>query len=215
VVLIVDDEASIRKTLEGILGDEGISVITAPDGETALEQVKRYQPHLVLLDIWMPGMDGLETLAKIKDLSPHTPVVMISGHANISTALAATRRGAVDFLEKPLDLTSTIKLIHTILQRGSEEQLARAPQWEALTEQSNTTRKASEINPLVFAAQHLRGRALKQKTARVYTQERKVVSSLSHSQRTLAFISRVSLSPRWYQRTLISSNQPASRQPFG
>ena len=91
VVLIVDDEASIRKTLGGILSDEGISVVTAPDGETALLKVKEIQPHLVLLDIWMPGMDGLETLAKIKDLSPNTPVVMISGHANISTALAATK----------------------------------------------------------------------------------------------------------------------------
>ena len=164
VVLIVDDEASIRKTLEGILADEGISVVTAPDGETALQKVKEIQPHLVLLDIWMPGMDGLETLAKIKDLSPNTPVVMISGHANISTALAATKRGALDFLEKPLDLTSTIKLVHSILQQDSHDKLSSTPQWEALTENSTTGRKASEINPLVFRQQHLKGRALKQKT---------------------------------------------------
>lgn len=164
VVLIVDDEASIRKTLEGILTDEGISVVTAPDGETALEQVRKLQPHLVLLDIWMPGMDGLETLTKIKDFSPQTPVVMISGHANISTALAATKRGAIDFLEKPLDLTSTIKLVHSILQQDSHDQLTGTPQWEALSESTNSTRKASEINPLVFKAQHLKGRALTQKT---------------------------------------------------
>ncbi len=163
-VLIVDDEASIRKTLEGILADEGISVVSAPDGETALEQVRTLQPHLVLLDIWMPGMDGLETLSKIKDISPHTPVVMISGHANISTALAATKRGAIDFLEKPLDLTSTIKLVHTILQQDTPDQLNQAPQWEALSESTTANRKASEINPLVFKAQHLQGRALKQKT---------------------------------------------------
>jgi two-component system nitrogen regulation response regulator NtrX len=123
LILVVDDEASIRRSLEGILRDEGISVIEAADGESAITSLLQNKPALVLLDIWMPGIDGLETLKKIKELSPQTPVVMISGHATISTAIAATRLGAIDFLEKPLDLTKTLDVVRKALAQSVKHPL--------------------------------------------------------------------------------------------
>jgi UDP-3-O-acyl N-acetylglucosamine deacetylase len=149
LVLVVDDEASIRRSLEGVLKDEGFSVVLAEDGESAIRILMNTRPALVLLDIWMPGMDGLETLRKIKEIHADLPVVMISGHATISTAVAATRLGAVDFLEKPLDLSGTIQ----------------APRWEAIEPASvGPLRESVTINPVVFTKQTLRGRAIPQKT---------------------------------------------------
>jgi len=92
-ILIVDDEASIRKSLEGVLSDEGFSCALASDGADALSQLPSLRPSLVLLDIWMPGMDGIETLRRIKAMQPGTPVIMMSGHATISTAIKATKVG--------------------------------------------------------------------------------------------------------------------------
>ncbi|HEX7758895.1 MAG TPA: sigma-54 dependent transcriptional regulator [Caulobacteraceae bacterium] len=102
-VLIVDDEADIRDLVAGILEDEGYSVRTAQDSETALAAIRARKPSLLVLDIWMQGggMDGLELLDMVKTLDPDLPVVMISGHGNIETAVSAIKRGAYDFLEKP------------------------------------------------------------------------------------------------------------------
>jgi UDP-3-O-acyl N-acetylglucosamine deacetylase len=108
LILVVDDEATIRKTLAGALSDEGFKTETASDGEEAIRKVAELHPDLVFLDIWMPGLDGVQTLERIKELSPETGVVMMSGHATIATALEASRRGAFDFIEKPLDLGSII-----------------------------------------------------------------------------------------------------------
>jgi len=164
-VLIVDDEASIRRSLEAILRDEGIASITAEDGEGAIQQLSIHHPALVLLDIWMPGMDGIETLKRIKEISPETPVVMISGHATISTALTATRLGAVDFLEKPLDLTNTLRIVQNILERGEQNAQTRSATWEPVEPSTvNLVRKSAAINPIVFREQTQRGAALPQKT---------------------------------------------------
>jgi two-component system nitrogen regulation response regulator NtrX len=124
-VLIVDDEPSICTSLEGILGDEGYEVSSAPDGETALRLVEEESPDLVLLDIWMPGRDGLEVLAELKRRRPALPVVMISGHGTIETAVKATKLGAFDFIEKPLDMDKILLTVRNALQmsRLTEENL--------------------------------------------------------------------------------------------
>jgi UDP-3-O-[3-hydroxymyristoyl] N-acetylglucosamine deacetylase len=166
-VLVIDDEASIRRSLEGVLKDEGLSVLVAEDGESAMRILTDTRPALVLLDIWMPGMDGLETLRKIKDLYPELPVVMISGHATISTAIAATRLGALDFLEKPLDLSSTIQIVRRVLASAEREAAKGSSDmsWEALDSGSvGAIRESLTINPVVFAKQPLAGRAIRQKT---------------------------------------------------
>ncbi len=165
LVLVVDDEASIRRSLEGVLKDEGFPVVLAEDGESAIKLLMNTRPALVLLDIWMPGMDGLETLRKIKELYPDLPVVMVSGHATISTAVAATRLGAVDFLEKPLDLSGTIQLVRRVLSSQQPQGDEESPQWEALEPATvGSLRESLTINPVVFSRQSLRGRALPQKT---------------------------------------------------
>ena len=165
LVLVVDDEASIRRSLEGVLKDEGFSVVLAEDGESAIRLLMNTRPALVLLDIWMPGMDGLETLRKIKEIHQDLPVVMISGHATISTAVAATRLGAMDFLEKPLDLSGTIQLVRRVLNQAEIPASDNEPRWEAIEPASvGPLRESVTINPVVFTKQTLRGRAMPQKT---------------------------------------------------
>lgn len=107
-VLVVDDEARILQSLEGILLDEGYDVITAASGEQAMERMEETLPDIVLLDIWLPGMDGIKTLAKIKEAYPGVQVVMMSGHGTIDTAVKATKMGAYDFIEKPLTLEKLV-----------------------------------------------------------------------------------------------------------
>jgi len=108
VVFIVDDEEGIRESLSGIFEDEGYEVITASSGEEALKILKEQSMDLILLDVWLPGMDGMQILKEIKDLKPDIPVIMISGHGNIELAVKATRMGAYDFLEKPLSLEKVL-----------------------------------------------------------------------------------------------------------
>jgi two-component system, NtrC family, nitrogen regulation response regulator NtrX len=107
-ILIVDDEPAIQSTLKGVLEDEGYRVSAVGSGAEALARVAEDGPELVFLDIWMSGMDGLETLARIKRLRADAAVVMISGHGTIETAVKATKLGAYDFIEKPLSLEKTL-----------------------------------------------------------------------------------------------------------
>ncbi len=107
-ILVVDDEPGIRETLAGIFEDEGYRVSTADGARAALRIVEDVHPDLVLLDIWMPGMDGLEALPRIKELRPDLPVIMISGHGTVETAVKAIRMGAYDFIEKPLSLDQVL-----------------------------------------------------------------------------------------------------------
>ncbi len=104
LILIVDDEESIRTSLKGILEDEGYQVLLAENGADALDLIREEVPDLVLLDIWMPGMDGIQTLERIRNLALDLTVVMMSGHGTIETAVKATRIGAFDFIEKPFSL---------------------------------------------------------------------------------------------------------------
>jgi two-component system nitrogen regulation response regulator NtrX len=124
-VLIVDDEESIRNSLSGVLMDEGFSVLKAEDGHKALQIIEQEVPEVVLLDIWMHGIDGIETLNRIKTRYPEIQVIMISGHGNIETAVKATKLGAFDFIEKPLSLDKVMLAISHALdfRRLSEENL--------------------------------------------------------------------------------------------
>jgi two-component system nitrogen regulation response regulator NtrX len=125
-ILVVDDEESIRSALAGILEDEGYRTLFANDGIEALEHVQRELPDLALLDIWMPRLDGLETLQRLKQLYPALTVVMMSGHGTIETAVRATKLGAYDFVEKPLSLEKVILTIENALgmNRLKEENVA-------------------------------------------------------------------------------------------
>ena len=119
-ILVVDDEPDIRETLRGILEDEGYNVLLAESGEACLEQLKKRSCDVVLLDIWLPGIDGLETLEKIRLGQGHEEdapeVVVVSGHGTIETAVKATKLGAFDFLEKPLSLDKTLIVIKNAVE---------------------------------------------------------------------------------------------------
>jgi len=117
-ILIVDDEADIRELVAGILDDEGFSTRTARDADTALAEVAARRPNLIFLDIWLQGsrLDGLQLLEQIKRDHPDVPVVMISGHGNIETAVAAIKRGAYDFIEKPFKADRLILVANRALE---------------------------------------------------------------------------------------------------
>jgi two-component system nitrogen regulation response regulator NtrX len=110
-ILIIDDESSIRESLQGALEDEGYAAASAASGETGLDCLNGRAFDVVLLDVWLPGIDGLETLEKIRELSNPPEVIMISGHGTIETAVRATKLGAYDFLEKPLSLEKILILV--------------------------------------------------------------------------------------------------------
>ncbi len=110
-ILIVDDEPSIRQSLKDVLEDEGFSASAAESGEACLEALRQNSFDAILLDVWLPGMDGLDTLVKIREHDDAPEVIMISGHGTIETAVRATKLGAYDFLEKPLSIEKTLILI--------------------------------------------------------------------------------------------------------
>jgi two-component system nitrogen regulation response regulator NtrX len=114
-ILVVDDERDIRESLRGILEDEGYTVLLADSGEACLEQLRKRSCEVVLLDVWLPGIDGLETLGRIRQIEEPPEVIMISGHGTIETAVRATKLGAFDFLEKPLSLERTLIVLKNAL----------------------------------------------------------------------------------------------------
>jgi len=120
-ILIVDDERAIQKALRGVLEDEGYRVTAVGSAQEALTRLQDETPDLVFLDIWMPGMDGLEALAEFKRIRPETAVVMISGHGTIETAVKATKLGAYDFIEKPLSLEKILLAATRALDHGRLE----------------------------------------------------------------------------------------------
>lgn len=122
-ILVIDDEKSIRDSLRGVLEDEGFEVKEADSGESALQLIKKERFDAILLDVWLPGIDGIDVLMKIKEGEESPPVIMISGHANIETAVKATKVGAYDFLEKPLSSERVLLTIYNALkQRKLEEE---------------------------------------------------------------------------------------------
>ena len=123
-ILIVDDEPGIRRSLGESLSEEGYAVLKADSGEQVLDLLEHADPGsvgLVLLDVWLQGIDGLETLGRCKAMLPNLPVVMISGHSNINTALQATKLGAFDFIEKPIDLDRLLLVVGNALRQNRLE----------------------------------------------------------------------------------------------
>jgi two-component system nitrogen regulation response regulator NtrX len=125
-ILVVDDETGVRGSLVGILGDEGYAVEAVESGEAALTALENRRYDLLLLDVWLPGMDGLEVLARVRTLDPEVPVVVISGHGSIETAVKAVRMGAQDFVEKPLALEKTLLVVKNALRQRKLEAENRA-----------------------------------------------------------------------------------------
>ncbi len=186
-ILIVDDEADIRDLVAGILDDEGFSTRTARDSDSALAEVSNRRPHLVFLDIWLQGskLDGLQLLEQIKKDNPELPVVMISGHGNIETAVAAIKRGAYDFIEKPfksdrLILVATRALETSRLKREVRELKQLAPTASILTGHSpcmnqlrQTIERAAKANSRILivgpsgAGKELAARTLHQHSTRM------------------------------------------------
>ncbi|NJD61145.1 MAG: UDP-3-O-[3-hydroxymyristoyl] N-acetylglucosamine deacetylase [Deltaproteobacteria bacterium] len=162
-ILIVDDEASIRQSLAGVLADEGYSCALAKDGADALSQLRSLHPSLVLLDIWMPGMDGIETLRRIKESHPLTPVIMMSGHATISTAIQATRVGASDFIEKPLEIDLVVNAIRRTLEAREAVRTAVAGDASVSTG-VQPPEDVSVLQSVVFERQASRGALMPQRT---------------------------------------------------
>jgi two-component system nitrogen regulation response regulator NtrX len=116
-ILIVDDEAGIRESLSSILADEGYAVEAVPSAEAALERAAAEDLEVILLDVWLPGMDGLEALTRLQSLPRPPAVIMISGHGTIETAVRATKLGAFDFIEKPLSLQKITVLVRNAVQQ--------------------------------------------------------------------------------------------------
>jgi len=149
-VLVVDDEADIRELVAGILSDEGYAVRTANDSESALAAIRARKPALLVLDIWMSGggMDGLELLDLVKGLDADLPVIMISGHGNIETAVSAIKRGAYEFLEKPFKSDRLLLLVERALESANLKRENRRLRTQAITPEGMTGKS--------MAAQQLR-----------------------------------------------------------
>ena len=138
-ILVVDDEANIRHTLRGVLSDEGYDVVEAQDGRRALEVLERQVPKLAIVDIWMPEMDGIELVSRMRQQAPELPVIVISGHGTIDTAVRVIRMGAFDFLEKPFQLDALLRVVDRALG-GTAERPAVAM---GASPMPDTTRRAA------------------------------------------------------------------------
>ncbi|MEN6421470.1 MAG: sigma-54 dependent transcriptional regulator [Smithella sp.] len=150
-ILVVDDEASICHSLKAILSDEGYQVLVAGSGEEAVKIVEEEMPQLVLLDVWLPGMDGLETLKAIKKIDPRILVIIMSGHGTIETAVKATKLGAFDFIEKPLSLDKIIILVNNALNliRLKEENVLLKQKVSHQYELTGTSAAINELKEII------------------------------------------------------------------
>jgi UDP-3-O-acyl N-acetylglucosamine deacetylase len=143
-ILVVDDEDGVRESVREVLADEGYRVVDTSDGTRVLELIKEEKPELVLLDIWMPQVDGIGLLKEIKSQEPDINVVMVSGHGNIHTAVTATKFGAFDFIEKPVSLDGLLLTV----QRA----LGEMPGADAPKKPENGSKRSRPSNATVLAA---------------------------------------------------------------
>ena len=148
-ILIVDDEPGVRTALTGVLRDEGYTVESVATGEECLDRVTRGAVDLIVLDVWLPGMDGLATLARLRERQVDAQVVLISGHGNIESAVRAIKLGAFDFVEKPLSLEKTVLVVRNALRQRRLEMenlalRARVDRHETMVGESYAIRQLRE-----------------------------------------------------------------------
>src|SRR5687767_10354629 len=120
-ILVVDDEPGVRSSISGVLQDEGFDVDTASSGEECLEKANGAAFDVIVLDIWLPGLDGLTTLQRLRERQIDSQVVIISGHGNVESAVRAIKMGAFDFVEKPLSLEKTVLVVRNALRQRNLE----------------------------------------------------------------------------------------------
>ena len=146
-ILIIDDEAAIRSSLAGALQDEAFLVTSAGSGEEALGLIANNSYDAIMLDVWMPGIEGLETLKRIKAISPDSTVIVMSGHGNIETAVKATKLGAYDFIEKPLSLDKILVMLRNAIQFSELHQQNKSLRSEYVKEPQmiGTSKKMQEL----------------------------------------------------------------------
>ncbi len=152
-ILIVDDERDIRFSLRGILDDEGYQVVEAQSGEEGLRLAHEHQPDLVFLDIWLPGLDGMEVLGRLRQSFPDLAVIMISGHGNIETAVQAMQKGAFDFIEKPFSLDASLlavkKAFDYMALKQENKDLRRQVEEQHVQQLSGTSRPVVELKRMI------------------------------------------------------------------
>ncbi|HKH73208.1 MAG TPA: sigma-54 dependent transcriptional regulator [Vicinamibacterales bacterium] len=161
-ILIVDDEPGVRSALSGVLRDEGYEVDAADSGEACLERLARQAYDVVVLDIWLPGMDGLATLSRMRERQIDSQVVIISGHGNVESAVRAIKMGAFDFVEKPLSLEKTVLVVRNALrQRNLEaENLALRARVDAQHQMIGESYAMAKLREQVAMAAPTNGRVL-------------------------------------------------------
>ena len=166
-VLIVDDEREILASLEDVLLDEGYRVERAESGEIALQLVRAEVPDVVLVDVWMPGIDGIKTLQAVKESNADIEVVLMSGHGNIETAVAATKLGAFNFIEKPLSIDAVLRIVASAVQARRDKELRANDVIDVMLDGASKNierarraiRKAArDLNPLLIAGERGTGK---------------------------------------------------------
>ena len=166
-VLIVDDEREILASLEDVLHDEGYRVERAESGETALQLVRTETPDVVLVDVWMPGIDGIKTLQAVKESNADIEVVVMSGHGNIETAVAATKLGAFNFIEKPLSIDAVLRIVDSAVQARRAKELKVGDVVDVMLDGASKSiqrvrrairRAAKDIGPLLIAGERGTGK---------------------------------------------------------
>lgn len=165
LILIVDDEESICRSLEGVLTDEGFKTKSVHSGELALKELEDYSPSVMLLDIWMPGLDGIETLKKIREKHPNVPVIMMSGHATVTTAIEALKIGAIDFIEKPIVLERIVEAVKAVSTNSKTKNfLSSLKKIEATEKDIGEYNSDVQIVNNSFGSQFWKGKPRPQKT---------------------------------------------------
>jgi two-component system nitrogen regulation response regulator NtrX len=161
-ILIVDDEPGVRSALSGVLRDEGYAVDTVESGEACLERLAAHSYDVVVLDVWLPGMDGLATLARMRERQIDTQVVIISGHGNVESAVRAIKNGAFDFVEKPLSLDKTVLVVRNALRqrRLEAENLALRARVDAQHTMVGDSYEMARLREQVAMAAPTNGRVL-------------------------------------------------------